>query len=366
MGDTILVNQEEIRLITNKLRGKKKAADTFLNGLSKEIESAHEFFEGESFEAYESEFNELKSHIQKSLYECLDNIAGAIEKTTGLLIEADKQEANNMNNNPVFAKGGSPICKVGSDVKPAGNSGSKVNDGFSVTDTLGKVFGPSKANEGAVASGSHVFKPFNAATVTTEGQLLGYSANIKHNVGFDLEKGLVGASITGKAEGYVAKGEVKSEIGLASVTLGGAALTGSVSGEAKAILFEGGKLDPQLKLRAAAEAVGLKGTIDQRFGNDQFNIHQGAEGKVGDASAEAYAVVGKDGIGVGAGADAAVFKGEVKQGFTLFGVNIDVSAQGEALAVGAEAKFGVDKESFELGGKLSALAGLGLNLKISW
>jgi len=73
-----------------------------------------------------------------------------------------------------------------------------------------------------------------------------------------------------------------------------------------------------------------------------------------------------DGIGVGAGASAAVFKGEVKQGFTLFGVNFDVTAEGEALAVGAKANLGIDDNSFELGGKLSALAGLGLNLKINW
>lgn len=205
------------------------------------------------------------------------------------------------------------------------------------------------------------------AKVGTNAKLFGYEYNKPSGFAdWDFEKGRVGAGIEAGIEGYVAKGEVRSQIGLLSSTAQVTALTAGVQGEAKAVLFDKGKFDPKLKVGVNAEATALKGSVEKQFGTDDFNIHSGAEGKVGTAKAEATAFIGKEGVGAKAEAGAAVFKGEVKSGFSLFGINVDFSVEGEALSVGAKAEFGVKEGEIKLGGKLSFLAGLGLNLKISW
>lgn len=204
------------------------------------------------------------------------------------------------------------------------------------------------------------------AGVSATGNVLGYEASVKNSASANLKKGEVGFGTKAKAEGYVAKGEVSGKIGLLSESVALTAVAASASGEAKCALFDDGHFDPALELKAEAEAVGLKGEVKGQLGNEQFNVNAGAEGSVGVASAEAECAISKDGIDAKAEVGAAVFKGEVKTGFTLFGVKVDLSGEGEALGVGAKVEAGVTKDSFELGGKLSCLAGLGLKLKISW
>lgn len=185
-------------------------------------------------------------------------------------------------------------------------------------------------------------------------------------MGFNLKNGEFGITTKGELSGYVAKGQVEGQIGLLSGSAEVTAITGAVSGEAKAVLFENGVFNPELKLKAGAEATGLKGSVDTKFGTDDFNVHAGAEGSVGTASAEAEFAISKSGASLSAEAGAAVFKGEVKSGFEIFGITVDLSVEGEALAVGAKFEAGVDEDSIELGGKLSFLAGLGGKIKISW
>jgi hypothetical protein len=204
------------------------------------------------------------------------------------------------------------------------------------------------------------------AMAGASGKLLGYEASLKNSMGFDLKNGEFGISSKGELSGYVAKGEVQGQFGLLSGSAEITAVTGAVSGEAKAVLFENGVFNPELVLKAGAEAAGLKGNIKTQFGTDDFNVHGEAEGYVGVAKAEAELAISKNGAAVSAEAGAAVFKGEVKSGFEIFGISVDLSAEGEALAVGAKFEAGVDEDSIELGGKLSFLAGLGGKIKISW
>ena len=199
------------------------------------------------------------------------------------------------------------------------------------------------------------------------GDWFGYEINKPEgSANWDFENREVGVSGTVGIEGYVGKGEVSGESGIFSGTLEGTLLEGSAGAEAKAALFSDGQFDPELSLTAKAEATGISGSAEGQIGNDDNNVHGTVEGAVGTASAEATGMIGMDGVGAHVEAGAAVFQGEVEGGFSIFGVNFDASIEGEALSVGAEADFGVTKDEIEVGGKLSFLAGLGLNLKISW
>lgn len=199
------------------------------------------------------------------------------------------------------------------------------------------------------------------------GDWLGYEyKEPKGYAAWDFKNNEVGIGGNVGIEAYLGKGEVKGEIGVLSGNLSGTVGQVGAQAEAKAALFSDGQFDPELSVKAKAEAYGIKGAAEGQVGNEDYNLHAGAEGAVGAASAEASAFVNKDGVGANVGASAAVFKGEVKTGFTLFGINVDLSAEGEAISAGAEANFGVTKDEIEVGGKLSLLAGLGAKLKISW
>jgi len=199
-----------------------------------------------------------------------------------------------------------------------------------------------------------------------KGDLLSYKGEAKINNSFDLKKGDVSIGIQAEVLGCLSKGTAEGNIGClsgdASVSMGSIA----VMGEATCALFQNGEFDPDLELKAKAEAVGLKGELNAKFGDKDTNIHASAVGKVAVAEAEAEVKFTEEGVKAKAEVGAAVFQGEVEAGFDVFGIKIDFTAEGEALSVGAGAEFDLEEDSVELGGKLSFIAGLGLKMKISW
>ncbi len=193
-----------------------------------------------------------------------------------------------------------------------------------------------------------------------------YEAKIKNSAEWDLDKGNIGISTKASAKGGLAKLSGDVSYGLASTS--GEIEVGTIEGSVKSTFsfMKDGELDPQFEVGVKAAAEGISAEIEQQFGTDDFNLHKKAEGVVGVAEAEAKAAISKDGITAKAEVGAAALQGEVTGGITVFGINIDVSAKGEVAAIGAGAEFNASEDSFELGGKLAFLAGLGLKVKVSW
>lgn len=196
--------------------------------------------------------------------------------------------------------------------------------------------------------------------------ILGWESDAELSAKWDIKDGEMGLSAEGSLEGYLAKGEVNGQYGLASGSAAGSVGTVGIKGEAKALLFSDGKLNPSLSVKAEAEAKGLTGTLNGRYGTDQFNVFGEVEGTVGYANASAGASVSKDGISAKAEVGAAAIKGEAKTGFSFFGIKVELEGEAELLSAGAKAELKAGANSFEVGGKLSFLAGIGLKLKISW
>lgn len=191
-------------------------------------------------------------------------------------------------------------------------------------------------------------------------------AGIENSANWDIKKGNVGVGVKASASGSALHIENEGRVGI--VKGGYEASVGTVKAEGKATLnvYSSGEFNPKLEASAKAEAQGVSGKLEGSLGTDDLNVHLKGEGTVGKAEAEAKIAISKDGVGGKAEAGAAVFSGKATVGFKILGLKIDASIKGEALSVGAGAEFGVSDSSFEVGGKLSFLAGLGLKIKVSW
>ncbi len=185
-----------------------------------------------------------------------------------------------------------------------------------------------------------------------------------------------GLSTTASATGALAKGEASGNIGYLHGKASGEAVTGTVSGEAKATLYEDGELNPSLYIGAKAEGSVLKGKAEAGFGTDQYGVGAKASGDLLHAEAEAKAgigYIGKDEDGnaqYGASAEvsamASAAQGKVEGGITIFGIDIDVGLKGYAGAAGVEAGASIttDGATASFGG--SMLLGAGLDVSIDW
>lgn len=140
----------------------------------------------------------------------------------------------------------------------------------------------------------------------------------------------------------------------------------SVSADAKAVLKQNDKWDPALILQAEASAALAKATATIRLGNDYIHADGEVSGGVGVASAEAKAIINKEEISLKAEAGVAALKGEVKGSFSVFGATITLSGSGEVGSIGGGAEFSSKKGEWELGGKLSFIAGLGFKVKVNY
>lgn len=313
----------------------------------------------------------LRNSISRLQRECTDaqQLALSMSRIMGKYRTAEQKTVENYQGNTAQGNVGSSTLDIpnyrprkpeaGSEQLP--NGGADGAQDTSKPDWMG--------SSGAVVSGEAGVEGVLGgidASASADGSVLGYNTKLVGSADWDLDKGKVGAGIRGEAQGYLAKGEVEGQLGWLGASA--AATVGSImtSGEAGAYLFRDGKFDPSLRLAGKAKAEGLKGEVETQIGNEDYNIHAKGTGTIGYASAESECAVGKDGISASAKVGAAVVHGEVKSGFTLFGVNVDLSASGSLMSVGAGAEFNASANSFELGGNLAFLAGLGLKIKVSW
>ena len=193
----------------------------------------------------------------------------------------------------------------------------------------------------------------------------GYEASLKNGIGahFNAEGSIAEAGGSFKIGDYSYDGKIK--VG-----------TGSVKGKVGATLFKGGKLSPSIEAELKAKVAAVEGEVNQKLGNDDFNMHAHADGTLLGAEAEASCKVGeivyKDSHGVehkeyGAsakvGAEAYVAKGRVSNGFTILGVNFDVGVEGKFMDASAYA--GGEVTSSHASGKVGLGLGLGLGLDFS-
>lgn len=209
-------------------------------------------------------------------------------------------------------------------------------------------------------------QPDDQTGLDVEFGTLGGSITGEINATWDVFDGDVGACVKGEALAYVGRAALNYEGRYGSIELSGEVGAVGVEAEAGFKLMENGVFGPRAFIDASATASILSGQTNFQLGNEAYNFFGEIEGDVGAATAEFKASVGADGVSGTAEVGLAAFKGEAKTGFTFFGVKVELSGEAEAFAVGAKANLGVEKNKFEIGGKLSALAGLGLNLKIEW
>lgn len=201
---------------------------------------------------------------------------------------------------------------------------------------------------------------------TISGDVLGYSKSEKAYAEFDMAKGKVGAAVTGTIAGYILQGTAEGNWGILSGEAKAQVGVLEGYGEAKGVLFEDGEFNPELSLKARGRVEGITGEAKGQIGSDDYNVHVQGNGYVGVAKAEAKAVISaEEGVSLKAEAGAAALAGTAKAGFTIGDWNIDFSITGEAGAIGAGAGFSASADSVEIEGKLSALLGLGLKLRIS-
>ena len=182
-----------------------------------------------------------------------------------------------------------------------------------------------------------------------------------------------GLSTEAKATGAIAKGEVEGNIGYLHGKLEGSVLTGAVSGEVKATLWDDGKFNPSLFLGGKAEGSVLSGSAEAGFGTDQYGIYGKADGDLLHAEAEAKAGVGyigedKNGNALyGASAEASAMaslaQGKAGGGISIFGIDIDIGLKGYAGAVGVEAGGYITTNGVK--GNLGGALGLGAGLEVS-
>lgn len=237
--------------------------------------------------------------------------------------------------------------------------------------------------EGAVLGGSKTKKGkilgINSSG-TAEGDLIGGSVSAEAKATWDLEEGEVGAKVGAEAEGHLAKGSLKGNIGIVGGEIGGTVGTVGASGSIGASLYKDGKLSPSIEAEVSAKAAVAEGEAEVRLGNEDYNGHINASGSVLAAEAEASVGAGmityKDkttgktktelGVSAKAGAEAYLAEGKVSGGITLFGIDIDVGVSGKAGGVGAtaEARATTGGVSGEIGAGLGL--GLGLEISIDW
>ena len=224
---------------------------------------------------------------------------------------------------------------------------------------------------------------------SADGEVCGYSFGRKITYGIkwkeDEETGqkkldsisLIDAEAS--AEGHVAKGSLKGNLGIVSGSVTGTA--GSLAGQGKitASLYKDGKLSPQLGVEGSASAKGLDGKGNVTVGNEEYNLHGDAKGTLGSAKAKGGFAAGKvnykksDGTEVSgwgvkgsAKAEAYLAEGSVSGGVNICGIKIDVSLGGKAGGAGIGVEGGFSTGG--VGGSVTLGAGVGaeVGFNIDW
>lgn len=215
------------------------------------------------------------------------------------------------------------------------------------------------------------------ASGTAEAELIGGSVKTKSKAKWDFEKGDAGIEKSIEAEGHVAKGKLKGNIGLFGGEIGASVGNIGASGKIGATLFKNGKLAPSLDAKLKAEASAVKGDAEVKAGNDEHNVHIKGSGTLLGAEAEASGSAGvisyKDeatgqtrselGVKGKVGAEAYLAQGKIAGGFTIFGIRFDAGISGKAGGAGISAEGRATTGG--VSGKIGAGLGLGGGLEIS-
>lgn len=223
----------------------------------------------------------------------------------------------------------------------------------------------------------------NGIDVGVDGEysVLNIEGKKKASAEWDLEKGEVGAGLSGS-------------IGISALKASGSANIGNtkISGEAKLVnaeaegsvgisIFQKDKdgntrFTPAIEAKVKGKASVAEGSVSVQKGTDEFNTHAKAEGTFLGAEAEAKLQVGrvvdedtgkvKYGYSAKAGAEAYVAEGKVSGGFTIFGIKIDASIKGKAGGAGLTGSAEATTGGVE--GEIGAGLGLGagIKIKIDW
>lgn len=374
-GNNERISTDQVLAIANEL-------DTYNKRLNELTSEGKGFFEAlssrwtgeasqKSFDNFSNFANRYKELHEKTLNSYIEflkvNVSQGYEET----------ESDNINLADAYLGGDGP----GADASgTAGGSGSNGNEssgseqggdgGF----TSGKVEG--SVLEGKLEGATTVGGVATAGSVS--GSVLsgeaGYDIGVKSGVD-ENGKWSLGAEASAHASGAIAKGEAKGNFGVLSGDVKGEVGSASAKGEAKCKLFDHGKFSPTVSAGAEAEASVAKGNAELQLGNDAYNYHGEASGKVLSAEASAQGEMGvftdKKGnqqIGVHgkAGAMASAAQGEVKGGFTFMGIDVDVSAKGYAGVAGGAVEGYATNNGVSLNADLGILLGLGAHVTVDW
>lgn len=228
--------------------------------------------------------------------------------------------------------------------------------------------------EGVGAVGAAASGPLYGYTVSND--ILGYSTKVTSKGQWDLDKGDVAATVTGKLEGHLVDSKQSWTLGPVNGEAEAAVGIAAVSGAVGLTLFHNNVFQPSLTGQVKAETSAAKGKLSGHLGSDANNIHTKVEGSL--LSADAYAkagigmitVKGTDGqdqtaLGVTAtaGAEAYVAKGSISGGFSILGIKIDATLEGKAGGAGVKAGGTITQNGVT--GSIGAGIGIGTGLCIS-
>lgn len=237
--------------------------------------------------------------------------------------------------------------------------------------------------EGAVLSGSITNSGKLLGLKTSgeaEGELVGGSIKTKSKAKWDIQEGDLSIEKSVEAEGHLAKGKLKGNIGLLGGEIGGSVGNVGATGKIGVSLSKGknGKFSPALEAELKAETSVAKGDASLSVGNEKIDAHVKADGTILGAEAEASGSVGvityKDGnatkseLGIKGkvGAEAYVAQGKLAGGFKVLGIKIDIGVEGKAGGAGVSAEGQVTTGG--VSGKIGAgfILGGGLELGVDW
>lgn len=328
--------------------------------------------------------NNLKKQIEacnNTLSSCLSNNSYAsIKKSLNAASSSLEQQSAHLKNlsngltqiATTYRKAESSITSNKIDVK---NFLKNINNLIYNGEISGSVASREKTINGSIlgigASGSVIGSVLGGKVDGEAGIKWGYDKDGK------LKDASIGANV--EASGYLAKGTIKGNWGLASGEANVAVGTGVVSGEIGAALFKDGKLSPQLKAELSGKVSVASGDISGKIGTDEYNAHVKASGDALTASGKASAGVGvityedKGGqkhtaVGIQGElkGEAYALKGKASGGFTIMGIKVDASVDGGL--GGAGVKVGGQVTANGASGKIGAglVAGGGVEVSIDW
>lgn len=374
-GNNERISTDQVLAIANEL-------DTYNKRLNELTSDGKGFFEAltthwtgeasqKSFENFSNFANRYKELHEKTLNSYIEflkvNVSQGYEET----------ESDNINLADAYLGGDGSGAVAGGTAGGSGLNGNESSGSEQGGDggfTSGKVEG--SVLEGKLEGATTVGGVATAGSVS--GSVLsgeaGYDVKVKSGVDEDGNLSL-SAEGSAHASGAIAKGEAKGNFGIASGEIEGEVGSASAKGEAKCTLMDHGEFAPSLSASAEAEAAVAKGSAEAQIGNDAYNVHGEASGKVLSAEAKSGADIGsfrnedgkqQYGAHAGAGAMASLAQGEVKGGISVFGIDVDVKAKGYAGAVGAEVDSYVTNNGAMLDLDLGLIVGAGAKVSVDW